>query len=559
MNRADAKHLALLVVSLSLGVVGCSEEGALPVTYTPPAPPPSLQAVSASPESVGPGELLLLKATANAPHGALSFSWSTTTGFVRAPESDADSSNTVWMSPSCLPTDVTPTVTVTVSDDLGRSASHSFPVKWTGPACTRPLCAFSLEKERLAAVADCTTDSTLFIPDAYTFDGQGHSVTAVDPPGGHFTGAIIRNRGSTARVRGVTVSASGLRDICEGDVARRLRGILIEGASGEVADSRLGGLSRGDGKSGCQEGFGIEVRNDDASRGSFQVDVLRNHVSGYQKVGILATGAVDVTIDGNTVDGGGAVDYIARNGIQIGNGARARVTKNKVSGNAYTDTRITVGSGVLVRVDEGKPLVTGLVIEGNTFIDNDVGIYLAQDVGNPIELPERARIADNRLENSEEPLPTGYQAAITDYYGTGSIITSNDIKGMGYDPETVPDVTFAVDVYTTLPVSKLSFLTSSYDIATGACSGKVTVQSQDDHGNLVPSSGSFTLEADGPAASGVTFHADPGCSGAAISSVDLSNPQAEAIFYFKSSRPGTVTVRVSGGGLVPASQDQIIH
>ena len=31
--------------------------------------------------------------------------------------------------------------------------------------------------------------------------------------------------------------------------------------------------------------------------------------------------------------------------------------------------------------------------------------------------------------------------------------------------------------------------------------------------------------------------------------MDLSNPQAEATFYFKSSLPGTVTVGVSGGTL----------
>jgi hypothetical protein len=41
--------------------------------------------------------------------------------------------------------------------------------------------------------------------------------------------------------------------------------------------------------------------------------------------------------------------------------------------------------------------------------------------------------------------------------------------------------------------------------------------------------------------------------------VDLSNPHAEAGFFFKSSQPGAVTVSVSGGSLSTASQDETIH
>ncbi|WNG42985.1 right-handed parallel beta-helix repeat-containing protein [Archangium minus] len=517
---------------------------------------PSIREVFASPASVGPGELLHLRVTATVAHGVPSFSWSTTAGFMSPPEGAADSSETLWVSPSCLPADVPHTVTVTVSNSAGLSTSHTFPVVWTGPVCTRPLCAFSLEKGRLAAAADCTTDSTLFIPDTFAFDGQGHTVTAVDPSGGTFTGAVIRNRGSTAYVRGVTVTTSGLKDACEAG-AKRLRGILLEGASGEVVDSWVSGLSRGSGTSGCQEGFGIEIRNDDMSRGPFRVEVLRNHVSKYEKIGILATGAVDVTIDGNSVEGGGAVSDIARNGIQISDGAKARVLGNKVSGNAYTGSD-TVGTGVLVKSSTGKPLVLGPVIESNILIDNDIGIYLEQDAGDPPDKAARAWVSNNVLQSDVVSNPI-YQAAISDYYGTGSVITSNLITGVGYNPKTAPDVTFSVDVYTPLPVSQLSFLTSSYDITTDVCSKKVTVQSQDSVGNLKPSTGSFALTATGSAAPGVTFHADPACTDAAISSVDLSNPQAEATFYFKSSQRGTVTVQVAGGGLSPVSQDQIIR
>lgn len=554
MSRVDVRHLSLLVLGLALGVTGCDEQGAPPVTYDP-ATPPVIEEVSASPASVGPGDMLRLGVTATVSHGTPSFSWTTTAGSVSTPVSDAGGSEAVWTSPSCLPAGVTPTVTVTVSRGPGLSTSHTFPVTWTGPTCTLPPCSFSLEAGRLALVADCTTDTTLLIPDGYTFDGQGHTLTAVDPPGGGFTGAVIRNRGGTARVRNVTVTTSGLMDSCSSGAAM-LRGIQLEGASGEVVDSVVSGLGKGP-TSGCQEGFGIEVRNDDASRGPFRVDVLRNRVSDFQKIGILATGAVEVNIADNTVEGGGAVSHIARNGIQVSNGVTARVTGNRVSGNAYTGASAT-GTGVLLKVDPGAPLVAGLVVEGNTLTDNDIGIYLFQDAGDPPAPSARSRIANNVIQNDAVSHPT-YQAAIMDYYGTGSIITSNQLSGAGYDPKTVPDHTFDVAVYTLQPASKLTFLTPGYDVATGACSGKVTVQSQDAAGNLVPSAGTFQLGASGAAAPGVTFHAEPGCTGAALHSVDLSGAQAEATFYFKSSQPGPVTVAVSGGSLTTASQARTIH
>jgi hypothetical protein len=560
MRRADVGHLSLLAVGLLLVAAGCDERGAPDVTYRVPL---VLQETPQSPASVGPGEPLRLGVTVSGTPGEpLTFTWSTNAGGVGGTVSDGGRGDGVWAALSCLPPGVTPTVTVTVTDVAGQSVSHTFPITWTGPRCTREPCPFSLAEGRVALTADCTTDSTLFIPDDYTFDGQGHTVTAVDPPGGAFTGAVLRNRGMKARVQNVTVTASGLKDVCQSDAAR-LRGILLEGASGEVVDSEVRDLQKGSGASGCQEGFGIEARNDDASRGPFRVDVLRSRVSRFQKVGLLAIGAVEVTLSNNTVEGGGPSASIARNGLQVSLGARGRVTGNTVSGNAYTGPMVdTTGTGILVTgggyYGPGSPLVTGLVIEGNTLTGNDIGISLSQleGAGDAPSTPTRLRVAGNTLGNGAASNPY-YQAAIADY-GTGNVITSNAVSGAGYDPTTVPGRTFSVDVLAEA-ASALAFLTPASDVAVGACSGKLTVQSQDAKGNLVPSSETFTLSASGPAAPGLTFFSDPGCGGSALSTVSLSNPQAEATFYFKASTPGAVTVSVAGGAPGPASQAHTVH
>jgi hypothetical protein len=84
----------------------------------------------------------------------------------------------------------------------------------------------------------------------------------------------------------------------------------------------------------------------------------------------------------------------------------------------------------------------------------------------------------------------------------------------------------------------------------GTCSGRVTVQSQDAAGNLKPVGATlFTLEATGDAAPGVTFYSDAACSGEPLTTVSLDNAQAEAGFYFQASRPGSLSVGVSGSGL----------
>lgn len=182
---------------------------------------------------------------------------------------------------------------------------------------------------------DCVTDTTIFVPDGYTLDGNGYTITAVDPAGGHFLGAVVQNGGATAHVTNLTVTASGLANVCDaGD--NRLRGILFDGAGGSITNNTVVDVNQG--ASGCQEGNGIEVRNEpfDNTGTDLLVTISSNIVTNYQKNGITANGSVAATITDNIVAGAGPVNYIAQNGIQIGFGGTATVRGNIVSGNDYT-------------------------------------------------------------------------------------------------------------------------------------------------------------------------------------------------------------------------------
>jgi hypothetical protein len=178
----------------------------------------------------------------------------------------------------------------------------------------------------------CTTDHTIPVPNGWTLDGDGHTITGVDPAGGHFLGAVVANGGAVAHVTKLTVTVDGLANVCDGGVDP-LRGILFDGAAGSITDSRAIGINQGE--SGCQEGNGIEVRNApfDATGTDLAVTVSRNVVTDYQKTGILANGSVVASIVGNTVTSAGPVDYIAQNGVQVGFGGAGLVRGNTISGN----------------------------------------------------------------------------------------------------------------------------------------------------------------------------------------------------------------------------------
>lgn len=219
-------------------------------------------------------------------------------------------------------------------DDLELTSASSAP------------CAFTVSGTTMTLVDDCTTDHTILVPGGSTLDGDGHTITAVDPAAGHFVGAVVRNSGTSANVTDLGVTTSGLADLCDGG-DDRLRGIMLDGASGAITNNSVVDLRQVG--SGCQEGNAIEVRNApfDTTGPDVVASVTGNEVSGYQKTGVLVNGSVVATVADNAIGGLGPVPYIAQNGVQIGFGATATVSDNTIAGNVYTGTANAESCGLL--------------------------------------------------------------------------------------------------------------------------------------------------------------------------------------------------------------------
>ncbi|RMD84359.1 MAG: hypothetical protein D6815_04380, partial [Candidatus Dadabacteria bacterium] len=161
------------------------------------------------------------------------------------------------------------------------------------------------------------------------------------------------------------------------------------------------------------------------------VVVRNNVVSGYQKAGIVAfgTGAVDVTIEGNTVTGAGPISTTAQNGIQISNGATGRIVGNTVTGNDYTPMT-WCASGILVY------LVDGIEVRGNTLSANLCDLFVQSNgntvTGNsitassawPFTLLGNGNIADK---NYVDGAPG--EGIYVD--GTGNVLTCNRLTNNG--------------------------------------------------------------------------------------------------------------------------------
>ena len=223
-------------------------------------------------------------------------------------------------------------------------------------------CVFTDDGDTMTLQNDCTTDHTIDVPDGYTLDGGGHTITAIDPDGSHFVGAVVQNAGHEASVTDLGVRAD-VATTCDGG-ENGLAGIRLDGASGSITGNRIIGLEQGAAGDGCQEGDAIEVLNG-TGESQTQVTISDNEVVDYQKTGILVDGPVAAVVTGNTVDGYGPVTFIAQNGIQVSDGASALVDENSVSDNYYTP-KSYVACGLLI-VDAGGVKIG----KANRYADNE--------------------------------------------------------------------------------------------------------------------------------------------------------------------------------------------
>lgn len=269
---------------------------------------------------------------------------------------------------------------------------------------------------------NCTTDETILVPDGYTLDGADYRITASDPSGDHFKGAVVTNAGTVAHITNLGVNMTGLSNVCDaGD--DRLRGIMLEGAAGSISNSIVANVNQG--ASGCQEGNAIEVRNapfDNTHPNTLSVEISHNKVENYQKTGILVNGDVSVYTHHNTVGASATQSSLAANSVQYGFGATGDIMNNEIEGNQWLGASDFVGTAVLLYLADNTQFKHNHV-QGNS----DVGVY---------------GLADNLYIRSNIVKDLGVDGPHGDYgignWGTNSVVLDNRVVGFAtpYDAMT---------------------------------------------------------------------------------------------------------------------------
>lgn len=302
-------------------------------------------------------------------------------------------------------------------------------------------CMFDTRGNTMFLEASCTTESTIFVPDGYTLNGGGFTITATETSEGAWTGPVIENEGANANIVNVSVTACELACVCKSG-PDRLQGIRMGSASGRVENNIVYDVNKGEGCS-CDEGIGIVVSNPPFDgtgdlHTAPQVRVANNMVSGYQKGGIAVTGNVAPAIVGNQLEGWGPTDALAQNGIQVSYGATGLVEGNSVRRHWYTGASGEGATGIFVFEADDNQVFTNSVVDtqgaiaieawcwyapsasrnralGNLIDESDYGISISAYVWDPPFSHCGPTVADNTL--SANKLSTRMGSVALSLYG----------------------------------------------------------------------------------------------------------------------------------------------
>lgn len=247
-------------------------------------------------------------------------------------------------------------------------------------------CAVAIDygTKTLTLLADCATPGTLFVPDGWTLDGDGHAIIGTETPSTAFTGAILQNAGAVMKLVDLTVTTNkAVWDNPSKNSGGDLVGVRFLNASGSLADVTIDGVSHGN---GVQEGKALLVDNRTNSH-AVQVTADRITVVNYQKNGVDVRGSGATLELRDSVIGHGATpngvridDKTASNSLVVAYGATATVTGNRIAGNDWDgngdepNTRDWNATGILL-YQAGGVVISRNVVDGP---GTDSGIYSYQ-------------------------------------------------------------------------------------------------------------------------------------------------------------------------------------
>jgi hypothetical protein len=261
---------------------------------------------------------------------------------------------------------------------LAATSAQAAPPPVFGP------CSSTQAGTTITLLADCTTTSTIDVPDGWTVDGGGYTISAVDPPAGNFTGPVLKSATgtpttpATMNVKNLNVTASLAANLAVGS----LSGLYYENAGGSIQNVSLSGITTSNGGSA---GRALEVRNGAATTApTLSIDGLR--IRNYNKSGVFIQGKTNYTATNMDIGPATGVDGTqwvtgASNSFTVFGGPRGTVTNSTIAGNRYEvdDAHDGATEGIaaaILSIDSPSLTVSGVTITG---VDSDTGLIAQND------------------------------------------------------------------------------------------------------------------------------------------------------------------------------------
>jgi Putative Ig domain/Right handed beta helix region len=254
-------------------------------------------------------------------------------------------------------------------------------------------CPNMIAGHTITLTADCDTTATLTVPDGFTLDGAGHTISGhdADSATGHFfTGPVLTNAGPEMSLENLTVRGTGFAFHC--DLANNLVGVLFTNASGSMTNVRVLDISQ---HRTCQAVHAVRITAASGPRRT--ITITDSTVAGFERTGLLATGDATVDVSHSTF---GPPDLtvgnpggLAQNTIQYGsapplNGTGGIFSDNTVIGAAFGRPTSVSSAMILFNADH-------LTISDNRFggAGTDVGINILTSTHITISRNHLARTA----------------------------------------------------------------------------------------------------------------------------------------------------------------------
>lgn len=246
-------------------------------------------------------------------------------------------------------------------------------------------CTADVQGTSYTLTEDCSTTTTITVPDGAEIDGDGHTITAVENQASpNFPGPVLASAVGDASapasldVRDLTIRG----DFSGSNSGGALAGISMQRAGGSLTNVTVDRITHGN---GVQEGNAIAIRNrvDATDLNVPRAEVVLDNVTAtnYQKTGILLDGNLTFTASDLTVGRAGLPNgdpiptgVTAANAVQISRSARGTLSDSTIDVNSYNDPNVSATSVLLYntrRVTLARNVISGASGDEGIDISND--------------------------------------------------------------------------------------------------------------------------------------------------------------------------------------------